>query len=235
MTWLLCLTFFYIIHPAALRHAAYTGFWSSPSFWGTFHFSFSPSSLISRHLRIRLGCTCTHIYTAQTPSDQQTYVPSSVCLSIWSQHRNCTVENLQWHTVSSGQQKCCSSFPSRSLCRLRYYWSFHSSILSANLFWYFLFCTLMVRVLLFWPLPECFSRRNSVHSSPPPPPPPLYGVPQGSVIGPVLFVLYIYPLFTIVDAHLLSHHSFSDDNQLYITGLASELSNLVSSTQSCIS
>ena len=34
---------------------------------------------------------------------------------------------------------------------------------------------------------------------------------------------------------MLSHHSFSDDNQLYITGLASEISNLVSSTQSCTS
>ena len=38
-----------------------------------------------------------------------------------------------------------------------------------------------------------------------------------------------------MNTHLLSHHSFSDDNQLYITGPASEISNLVSSTQSCIS
>ena len=38
-----------------------------------------------------------------------------------------------------------------------------------------------------------------------------------------------------MNAHLLSHHSFSDDNQLYITGPASEISSLVSSTQSCIS
>ena len=35
--------------------------------------------------------------------------------------------------------------------------------------------------------------------------------------------------------HLLSHNSFSDDNQLYITEPASEISSLVSSTQSCIS
>ena len=60
--------------------------------------------------------------------------------------------------------------------------------------------------------------------------PLLHCVPQGSV-----FVLYTYPLFTIVNTHLLSHHSFIDDNQLYITGPASKISSLVSSTQSCIS
>ena len=38
-----------------------------------------------------------------------------------------------------------------------------------------------------------------------------------------------------MNTHLLFHHSFSDDNQFYITGPASELSNLVSSTKSCIS
>ena len=63
----------------------------------------------------------------------------------------------------------------------------------------------------------------------------LYGVPHGSVLSPILFVLYTYPIFTIVNIHSLSHQSFSDDSQLYITGPASELSNVVSSTQSCIS
>ena len=75
----------------------------------------------------------------------------------------------------------------------------------------------------------------SVHGTLSAPSPLLHGVPQGSVLGPILFVLFTYPLFTIVNAHLLSHHSFSDDNQLYITGPASEISSLVSSTQSCIS
>ena len=74
----------------------------------------------------------------------------------------------------------------------------------------------------------------SVHGTLSTPSPLLFGVPQGSVLGPILFVLYTYPLFTIVNTHLLSHHGFSDDNQLYITGPASEISSLEWSTQSSI-
>ena len=75
----------------------------------------------------------------------------------------------------------------------------------------------------------------SVHGTLSTPSPLLYGVPQGSVLGPILFVLYTYPIFTIVNTHLLSYHSFSDDNQFYVTGPSSEISSLVSSTQSCTS
>ena len=45
-----------------------------------------------------------------------------------------------------------------------------------------------------------------------------FGVPQGSVLGPILLVLHTRSLSDFVHHHSLSHHSFSDDNQLYKSG-----------------
>ena len=42
----------------------------------------------------------------------------------------------------------------------------------------------------------------------------LFGVSQGSVLGPVLFVSYTASFSTATKKHSVLHHSYTDDSQL---------------------
>ena len=49
-----------------------------------------------------------------------------------------------------------------------------------------------------------------------------YGVPQGSILGPIFFTFYMTPIGEICIKHGITYHLYADDQQLY---LAFKLSN----------
>ena len=60
------------------------------------------------------------------------------------------------------------------------------------------------------------------------------GVPQGSVLGPLLFTLYTHPLSTIICQSGISYHFFADDSQLHNSSVPSDFPVLACCWKDCI-
>ena len=57
------------------------------------------------------------------------------------------------------------------------------------------------------------------------------GIPQGSVLRPILYVLYTSLIADIIKSHNLLHHLYADDRQPYVSFSTDSLHDLVQPSQ----
>ena len=62
-----------------------------------------------------------------------------------------------------------------------------------------------------------------------------YGIPQGSVLEPIMFALYTQPFSDVIDRHSTPSHMFADDTELYKSETRDNTDSVLTVMQACVS
>ena len=109
------------------------------------------------------------------------------------------------------------------LCLLDLSAAFDTIDLSVLLVWHSWHCTKLVQILSISFRVKCNNDFSSPHTC-----------PQGSVLGPLLFVMYTTPLSTLVSSLSLNHHLYADDTQLFLSFHPSDFHSNISHLQNAL-
>lgn len=61
-----------------------------------------------------------------------------------------------------------------------------------------------------------------------------YGVPQGSVLGPMIYCMFTRPVGEVAKRHDINYHCYADDTQIYMSFNPSDWEKTASSIQACV-
>ena len=134
--------------------------------------------------------------------------------------------------------RCCPGYVGFVRC-LRHLRSRNSHIQAWILFWYLRYCTGFhpgLSFIRYWFSSYLSGRTQSViiGKTTSNPRPVDFGVPQGSILGPLLFNLYVAPLQDIVAANNLNSMFYADDSQIYIAIKPNDQSSTLATLRNCI-